>query len=49
MKTVSKSLLPGIFANPINRNLTLIFLFGFMVAVTLVTIGVILFNLVVRS
>jgi hypothetical protein len=47
MKTVSKSLFPGIFSNPINRNLTLIFLFGFFVAVTLVTTGVILINLIV--
>jgi hypothetical protein len=49
MKTVGKSILPGIFANPINRNLTLIFLFGFLVAVTLVTTGVILINLIVGS
>lgn len=49
MRTASKSLFPGILSNPINRNLTLIFLFGFLVAVTLVTTGVILINLIIGS
>ena len=43
IKAVSKAL-PLIFANPINRNLTLIFLFGLMAAVTIVTAGIILLN-----
>lgn len=47
MKTISKPYFGGIFANSINRNLTLIFVFGFFVALTLVTAGVILINLVV--
>lgn len=44
MKTVIKGHLPHIFANSINRNLTLIFVFGLLVAVTLVTAGIILFS-----
>ncbi len=49
MKTISKTLFPGIFSNSINRNLTLIFLFGFLVALTLVTVGVILLGLIIGS
>ena len=44
MKTVSKHFLPELFSNSINRNLTLIFVFGLLVAVTLVTAGIILVN-----
>lgn len=44
MKTVSKHFLPELFNNSINRNLTLIFLFGLLVAVSLVTAGIILVN-----
>jgi len=47
--TFTKNNHPGIFANPISRNLTLIFLGGFLAALTIVTAGVILFNLIVRS
>lgn len=47
MKAISKTLFPGIFSNSINRNLTLIFLFGFLVALTLVTTGVILLGLII--
>ena len=47
MKAISKTLFPGIFSNSINRNLTLIFLFGFLVALTLVTAGVILLGLII--
>jgi hypothetical protein len=44
MKAISKNYVPGIFSNSITRNLTLIFLFGLLAAVTIVTAGVILFN-----
>jgi hypothetical protein len=47
--TFTKSNHTGIFTNPISRNLTLIFLGGFLAALTIVTAGVILFNLIVRS
>lgn len=43
---ITKTNVTGIFANPISRNLTLIFLGGFLAAVAIVTVGVILFNLV---
>ncbi len=46
---ITKSTLPGIFTNPISRNLALIFLGGFLAALTIVTGGVILLNLIVRS
>lgn len=44
MKAISKNHASGIFSNSITRNLTLIFLFGLLAAVTIVTAGVILFN-----
>lgn len=42
MKTLSRSFLPEIITNPINRNLLLIFVSTLMAAVILVT-GVIMF------
>jgi len=46
---ITKNHLPGIFANSISRNLALIFLGGFLTALTIVTGGVILLNLIVGS
>lgn len=44
MKTVTKSFLPEILLNPISRNLILIFVLAFAIAVSLVTAAFLLFN-----
>lgn len=44
MKAITKNYVPGIFSNSITRNLTLIFLFGLLAAVTIVSAGVIIVN-----
>jgi hypothetical protein len=46
---ITKENYTGIFANPISRNLALIFIGGFITAVGIVTAGVILINLIIRS
>ena len=44
MKNESKSFLPGILANPINRDLILIFISGLIASVVIVTAGVMLMD-----
>jgi hypothetical protein len=44
MKTLTKYFLPEILANPINRDLILIFAFGLLAAVTLVSSTIIILN-----
>lgn len=44
MKAMNKNNASGIFSNSITRNLTLIFLFGLLAAITIVTAGVILIS-----
>jgi hypothetical protein len=44
MKTLTKFFLPEILANPINRDLLLIFVIGLLAAVTLVSATIIVLN-----
>lgn len=46
MKVITKTNQAGIFANPISRNIALIFMGGFLTALTIVTAGVMLLNLI---
>jgi hypothetical protein len=46
MKVITKANQAGIFANPISRNIALIFMGGFLTALTIVTAGVMLLNLI---
>jgi len=46
MKAITKTNQAGIFANPISRNIALIFMGGFLTALTIVTAGVMLLNLI---
>jgi hypothetical protein len=44
MKTLSKNSLPEVFSNPINRNLILILISTFAIAIVIVTAAVIAYN-----
>jgi hypothetical protein len=46
MKVITKTNQAGIFANSISRNIALIFMGGLLTALTIVTAGVMLLNLI---